>query len=60
MSSGGETRLEMCGARSLSVENSSESYSSYRKKFDVFPSLTAILTIYMTLLTTGCEVGRNL
>lgn len=38
MISGGETRLEMWGARSLSVENSSESYSSYRKKFDLsFP-----------------------
>lgn len=47
-------------SRSYSVENS-ESYSSYGKNLSKdFPRLTAVLTIYIALPVTGCEVKRNL
>lgn len=59
MGSGGETGIEMCGARATLWKIHLNNNSSSRIKA-VFPSLTAILTIYMALLLPGCGDKRNL
>lgn len=59
--SGGETGLK-CVEPEAGLWKIPQNHTAHIEKslIDVFPSLMAILTLYMALLTTGCEVERNL
>ena len=57
--SGGETRLEMCGARASLWKILNHRPHMEKSLIDVFPRLTEILTIYMALPSVGCKVEKK-
>lgn len=58
--SGGETRLKMCGAEAILWKILNHTAHMEKILIDIFPRLTAVLTIYMALPITRCEVKRNI
>lgn len=60
MGSGGETRLEVCGAEAILWKILHHTAHMEKILIDIFLRLTAILTIYIALPIIGGEVKRNL